>query len=293
MQSPAVVKDSPKQAVVLSGGGAYAAYEVGVLNALFKGESSFPPLTPDIFTGTSGGAFNASFLVCRQQGGLIAAVEALERTWRSRIAGNRCGNGVYRLRGDPFEYLNPECILRRPLELMGELAGDSMFLLQDWSRRAALFARDTKHSFEDKALALLDISALVENAPILKTIQDTINLDEIRRSTIQLRIAATDWEEGELKIIGNDQMSDDLGHQYIAASAAIPGFFPPISIAGAPWVDGGVLQNTPLELALPLGATTLHIIYMDPDLKKRSRLGAAEYARDLRPPCGDSKRPED
>jgi len=50
-----------KIAVVLSGGGATGAYEVGVLKALYGGKSrvtQFKPLDPDIFSGTSIGSFN-------------------------------------------------------------------------------------------------------------------------------------------------------------------------------------------------------------------------------------------
>ena len=47
-------------AVVLSGGGAYGAYEVGVMKALLGGEmkgAGYRPLDPEVFTGTSVGSF--------------------------------------------------------------------------------------------------------------------------------------------------------------------------------------------------------------------------------------------
>ena len=40
----------------------------------------------------------------------------------------------------------------------------------------------------------------------------------------------------------------------IAASAAIPAVFPPVSIDGRDLIDGGVVNNTPLSHALALGA---------------------------------------
>jgi len=52
-----------KQAAILSGGGATGAFEVGVLKALIKGMSPATgnqPLSFDIVTGTSVGAFNAA-----------------------------------------------------------------------------------------------------------------------------------------------------------------------------------------------------------------------------------------
>ena len=54
------------QAITLSGGGAYGAYEVGVLKALMGGHASVTggePLDPRIFTGTSAGAYLAAVLL--------------------------------------------------------------------------------------------------------------------------------------------------------------------------------------------------------------------------------------
>ena len=58
-----------KTAMVLSGGGAYAAYGVGVMRALFAGESpatGHTPLDPGIYAGASAGAFNAAYMVSQQ-----------------------------------------------------------------------------------------------------------------------------------------------------------------------------------------------------------------------------------
>ena len=55
-----------KTALVLSGGGATGAYEVGVIKALVAGRSpstGFQPLEPDAFLGNSIGCFNATMLV--------------------------------------------------------------------------------------------------------------------------------------------------------------------------------------------------------------------------------------
>ena len=48
-------------AIVMSGGGARAAYQVGCLRFLAK---SYPDLSIDIVTGVSAGAVNAAFLAC-------------------------------------------------------------------------------------------------------------------------------------------------------------------------------------------------------------------------------------
>ena len=54
------------QAITLSGGGAYGAFEVGVIKALMGGHAAVTAgeaLDPQIFTGTSAGAFLAAVLL--------------------------------------------------------------------------------------------------------------------------------------------------------------------------------------------------------------------------------------
>ena len=67
MSAP-VARPPARSAIVLSGGGAKGAFEVGVLLALAEGRSAATghrPLSTDIYTGTSVGAFNATFLASR------------------------------------------------------------------------------------------------------------------------------------------------------------------------------------------------------------------------------------
>ena len=68
------------QALVLSGGGARAAYQVGCLRAVSK---ALPNYRPQILTGVSAGAINATYLAAFQ-GSLADSVEALVSF------GNRC-----------------------------------------------------------------------------------------------------------------------------------------------------------------------------------------------------------
>ena len=46
----------------------------------------------------------------------------------------------------------------------------------------------------------------------------------------------------------------------IAASAAIPAVFPPVSIDGRDLIDGGVVNNTPLSHAVALGAEVIWVL---------------------------------
>jgi NTE family protein len=46
----------------------------------------------------------------------------------------------------------------------------------------------------------------------------------------------------------------------VLASAAIPGVFPPVRIGNQLLVDGGVANNTPVSVAVALGATRIIVL---------------------------------
>lgn len=261
----------PTQAVILSGGGAYGAYEVGVMKALFTGESpstNYEYLNPGIFTGTSVGAYNASFIVSHSGTDSCAAVRFLEWAWLNRIAegSETCGNGVFRFRANPLRYSNSSCYTSNPALPFNELADDGAFFAQDFFSRTVNFLM-APGNLSQRAIEAIDISAFISAAPLRSLIRELIQMERIRHSHRALRLVATNWETGELKVFENRDMTDAEGCEVIMGSASIPGFFYPHRIAGQPYVDGGLLMNTPLECAIQAGATTLHVIYMDPDVQ--------------------------
>ncbi len=259
------------KAVVLSGGGAYGAYEIGVMKALFTGESpstGHDYLNPGILTGTSVGAYNAAFIVSRPDEDICAIMTALESVWLNQLAerSGSCGNGVFRFRANPFRYANASCFASNPFLPLNELADDSTFFARDFFTRAVNFVASAG-TLSGRALELVDFTSLVTAAPFRILISKLISLEGIRRADRILRVEATNWETGQLKTFGNLDMTDDQGYEIIMGSASIPGVFRPHYIAGEPYVDGGLLMNTPLRCAIQAGDTTLHVIYMDPNVK--------------------------
>jgi NTE family protein len=257
-----------RSAVILSGGGAYGAYEIGVMKALLKGLSPatrHQPLDVDIFTGTSVGAVNAAVMVSQPGVPSSSTIEYLERIWLEQIADSdqRCGNGVYRFRGDLLRYFDTQCI--NPLMPLVELTEDGSTLAQEFIRRGLNFLR-SPGSLQTRALEFVDLSAFVSSEPLVMLVRQIISLEGIRRSEKALRIVATNWATGAVKIFENRDVTDEYGYQIILSSTAIPGFFPPQYVAGEPYVDGGVVMNTPLKCAIRAGATSLHVIYLDPDV---------------------------
>lgn len=258
-------------AVVLSGGGAYAAYEVGVMKALFTGEcqaTNYNFLNPGIMTGTSAGAVNAAILASYPDTDICTLIRFLEDIWINRISSSpeRCGNGIVRYRGDLLRFLDTRCFTENPLRVFAETSRDLAFLTQNFYQHALRFVI-ASGSLENRLLELIDIGAFVTSEPIRSLLPQIISLEGIRRSERKLRIIATNWSRGIVRTFENSEMTDDLGFFIVQASAAIPGIFLPVPIGRDVYVDGGVLMNTPLNCAIETGATTLHVIYLDPDVQ--------------------------
>jgi predicted acylesterase/phospholipase RssA len=259
-----------KHAVILSGGGANGAYEVGVLKGLFKGQSSatgYLPLMPDVFAGTSIGAYNASLLVAEIASRGPGAIDYLEQIWLDFMPqeDDTGHNFIERYRGDPFEYLHPNFILRHPVRDSLQLAGDLTFLTGDFFRRGLAFFQ-SPDDIEARLLKLFDLSIIISNDPERRLIQETINFENIRQSDKVLRVATTNWSTGDSRIFGND-FGEELGRKAILASTAIPGIFPQVEIDGEYYADGGVVMNTPLNVGIDAGGDILHVIYLDPDVE--------------------------
>jgi NTE family protein len=269
-----------KHAVILSGGGANGAYEVGVMKALFAGLSpatNHQPLAPDILTGTSVGSFNAAFLVAHWQTYGPAAIANLEQVWLDKVSDSaqKCSNGIFRLRAAPTEFIDPTCFIPNPLWPFIQLAADSALLAWDGLQRAVNMTMAQGAPLLQRVSELFDFASFVSLQPFLQTLHETIRFADICQAEKVLKIAATNWETGALRIYTNHDMTDQLGPLVIMASAAIPGFFPPVSVGSQAFVDGGVLMNTPMQPAINAGADTLHVIYLDPEVENIPLSGLA------------------
>ena len=261
-----MIAPSSETAMVLSGGGAYGAFAVGVMKALFAGRSpatAYEPLSADIFTGTSVGAFNASMMVAHGGDSLQAAMN-LENIWLQMVANRpgRCGNGIFRVRGNPTDFINTNC-LRDPATVASRLASDSLVIGNYILDRTANFLASSA-PLEERAMALVNIGSFIDSGPYSDMLQTVVNEAAVRDSPRHLRVVSTNWITGEARIFSNSDFHDGRGLSSIMASTAIPGIFPLARIDGDVYVDGGVVQNTPLNPAIEIGATNLHVIYLDP-----------------------------
>jgi NTE family protein len=248
-----------KHAITCSGGGAYGAFEVGVVKALMGGHSALTrgeALDPEIFTGTSAGAYLSAVLLSTDAAEPPQRAAYLERIWLEEVIDSpmRGGNGVYYLRGDPRRYLDPSWF--------SNAAQDVTFLASDFLTRATAVAT-SREPLDRRLLELFDLSAIVSTDPFRELVKRTVSMEAVRNSTRSIQIAATNWKTGELALFGNANIT----HDAVLASAAIPGIFPAVRINGDPYMDGGVLMNTPLKPAIDLGADVIHAIALDADIQ--------------------------
>src|SRR5262249_10991175 len=263
-----------RHALVLAGGGARGAYGVGVAKALLTAGTRATgggAIDPAVFSGTSVGAYNAAVLASHaDEKAPKADAEYLEHVWvdeipRTDVNGS---NRVYRFRGDPFQLLDPSYVYSDPLGPGRNLLQDTVFLTTNAFRRGVNFLRSpnvlgSPGIIPHRTLELLDVSPVVSVEPLADLIGETIDFGRIRRGRRAVRIAPTEWRSGQVKVFKNDDMVDDVGRAAVLASASVPGVFPPVAIGDTPYVDGGVMMNTPLMPAIEAGADTLHVVYMD------------------------------
>jgi NTE family protein len=220
-------------ALVLSGGGARAAYQVGVLRAIAE---RFPDLQIQILTGVSAGALNMLYLASHP-GPFRQAVEGLGKAWLQ---------------------LTPRRVYAvRPLDL-GRAA-------VRWIVNMVLRRGPPQPSLH----GLMDVSPLrgfLAAAMNVDGVQRNIDGGRLRAAAL----SATRYDTGET--ITFVQAAPDvpvwerymriavrtrIDVRHLMASASIPLVFPAVKLDDGFYGDGSVRQTAPLAPAIHLGATRI------------------------------------
>jgi NTE family protein len=117
---------------------------------------------------------------------------------------------------------------------------------------------------------------LLDTSPLRKTLieEGWIDLSRVNapNPSQHLRITVVEVETGQLRVFGNscDPISGghcervEIGLDHILASCSIPVIYPPTSIGGAKYWDGGTVANTPLGPAVDAGADDIVVVLMTP-----------------------------
>ena len=235
--------DSPRTALVLSGGGARGAYEAGVVRYL-RGELAqalgYQPRV-DLLCGTSIGAINA----CQ----LAALADAPERQGEGLVA-------VWQsLRLEEVFHWSALRLAAIPLYV--------------WRQLRATKLRQVSWRLSDflwpEALA-----RVVERGVDWERLHRNVRSGHLRALTV----TATDLGTGRAVVFvesaaplpawSRDPLVEvrggEIGPAHALASGAIPLLFRPVRIDGSWFVDGSVRQNVPLAPAVRLGADRLLVV---------------------------------
>lgn len=271
--SQADAKVSPRKlALVLSGGGARGAYEVGVLSNLLPRLAALG-IKVNILVATSVGALNACALAATAHltgvNGARVQASMLQRAWeridQDKIFSSRFISALFTL---PFHLTNVE---GPHLEALVS----NQHSLKDRVRKAF---RPSPYRYR----------ALYDTSPLSRTLRDGTLIDwiQLQRNLDQgvvdsLAISATCIQTGETVVftqspkVGETRWIRDerlrlepsrIDHRHALASAAMPFLFPPQRVpvsdnpGGALFFDGGIRQNTPLLPAILLGADSILVI---------------------------------
>jgi predicted acylesterase/phospholipase RssA len=191
----------------------------------------------------------------------------LENIWLEKVAADphSCGNGIFRVQGDPSDYLNVGCWLS-PMRLLFRLFHDGTAIGQYCLGRSANFFASNQPP-QSRLAGLLNVGSLIDNTPYSTLLRSVVHEQNIKRSKKKITIVATNWVTGTPERFRNSQFHDGKGIDLIMASTAIPGIFPPVRIGSQLFVDGAATENTPLSPAINSGAAELHTIYLDPHPK--------------------------
>ena len=98
-------------------------------------------------------------------------------------------------------------------------------------------------------------SHLVPSSGLRRLLSNQLEFARLEDAPIPFHVVATDVISGTDVLLSSGDAVDA-----IAASAAIPGIFPPVNINGRDLMDGGVVNNTPLSQAVALGADRVWVL---------------------------------
>ncbi len=223
--------------LLLTGGGARAAYQIGVLKALATSLPRNREVPFKIICGTSAGAINATALACYASCFRLG-VKKLEWVWK-----NFTTNQVYKCDGvSSFRYL----------------------LNNFFSSFQAEYANKRSTS-------------LFNNAPLRALLTEILDLGRIDRNLVggylsALSINASCYNDGNSYSFYQSLENHDwrrekrigiksaVNMNHLMASSAIPLVFPSVRIQQNYYGDGSVHQLSPLSPAIHLGADKILII---------------------------------
>lgn len=225
----------PDLGIVMGGGGARAAYQVGFLRSIAR---QYPHLRIPYVTGVSAGAINAAHLASHH-GTFLQAVDELTGLWRDLSV-----EEVFRV---DLGSLSRNFFTWAWKLATGGLAGGGP-RVRGLVDTAPLrhFLTETLHAVDGE---LTGISYNLERGRLKAVALSTSSYTTGQSVTWVQGDDIVEWERPQRR-----SRNTVLTIEHVMASAALPIFFPAVGLSDGWYGDGGIRLAAPLSPALHLGA---------------------------------------
>jgi NTE family protein len=212
-KSAAIPSSLGQIVLVLQGGGALGAYQLGVYQAMHEAG-----LEPDWVIGTSIGAIN---------GAIIAGNPPEHRLERLRQFWERMERNALGVTSLPRAVANAVTV------------GQGV---------PAFFEPNPAAWWNPDAHVGIEHASYYQTTPLRATLEALIDYDYLNNQQPRFTVGAVNARTGAMRYF--DSSRDVLTADHVMASGALPPAFPAVRIDGEPYWDGGIYSNTPIEAVL-------------------------------------------
>ena len=231
-------KDKPKLAIVMTGGGARAAYQIGVLKAIAEMIPAGSPSPFTIICGTSAGAINAASLAAKSDH-FKNSVRRMHFVWS-----NFTSDQVFRTDIPGIMKTGAHWIISM---MLGGLGRHSPIYLLDRTPLRKLLEKYIDSSVLQRSIETKTLHALSINATGYSSHQSV--------AFYHGHSSLKNWKRAQR--IG---LSTRITVDHLMASSAIPFLFSPVKLNREFFSDGSIRQTAPISPALHLGADRVLVI---------------------------------
>ena len=256
---------SKLNSLVLSGGGARAAYQVGVLRAISKvlSDEKIGPHPPfNNFVGSSSGALNIAKLLSEFNGNNFAqAVESLNDIWTN-------------IKTEDIYLSDWNSMARNGLKWLKSITlagGDETGLPLSLLNPAPLYYL-MKKNFKPHNIDELLKNEIVHSWAINCFCHNT-------GKTLTFFDSSPNHDIKTWARFKREAIKGKITLKHIMASSAIPVLFPPVNVFGQYLADGNVRDHAPFSVPIHLGSSSILMICIKESMEE-------EYNRDKPPTTG-------